>query len=187
MILDVPADNVQTHNSLTLLIVQCRICTPKESKNHDISPVETCKEIGNNESPSPISSHNDKRPPSRRFSYTSANNRIANNIRDVPYARLMDHSPTNLLQPKLDSDSKLNNEHNISTLSVPEKEQTPKSSVSDSKLAVNYFTMASAEPQSLIECLYTSRHCLGSSSNKFDQEANFSHATLVVQDEDFSC
>nr|CAD7425599.1 unnamed protein product [Timema monikensis] len=128
-----------------------KICTPKESKNHDISPVETCKEIGNNESPSPISSHNDKRPPSRRFSYTSANNRIANNIRDVPYARLMDHSPTNLLQPKLDSDSKLNNEHNISTLSVPEKEQTPKSSVSDSKLAVNYFTMASAEPHSLIE------------------------------------
>nr|CAD7595535.1 unnamed protein product [Timema genevievae] len=127
------------------------ICTPKESKNHDISLVETCKEIGNNESPSPVSSHSDKRPPSRRFSYTSTSNRIANNIRDVPYARLMDHSPTNLLQPKLDSDSKLNNEHNNSTLGVPEKEQTPKSSVSDSKLAVNYFTTASAEPRSLTE------------------------------------
>jgi hypothetical protein len=54
----------------------------------------------------------------------------------------MDHSPTNLLPPKLDSDSMLNTERSKSILSVPETEGAPKSSVSDSKLAVDYFNIA---------------------------------------------
>lgn len=63
-------------------------------------------------------------------------------LRDVPYARLVDSSPSNLLPQKLDSDSKLHTEKSKSILSVPEAELTPKSSVSDSKLAVDYFNSA---------------------------------------------
>ncbi|XP_069702783.1 bridge-like lipid transfer protein family member 1 isoform X3 [Periplaneta americana] len=92
-------------------------------------------------SPSPVSCYGDKRALGRRFSYTSASNRSGNNAttRDVPYARLVDNSPTNLLPPKLDSDSMLNAERSKSILSVPETEGAPKSSISDSKLAVDYF------------------------------------------------
>lgn len=60
------------------------------------------------------------------------------------------------LPQKLDSDSKLNAERSKSILSVPEIEAVPKSSVSDSKLAVDYFsptenadTLGSSSPQSL--------------------------------------
>lgn len=69
----------------------------------------------------------------------------SNATRDVPYARLVDHSPTNLLPPKLDSDSVLNTERSKSILSVPETEGAPKSSVSDSKLAVDYFNTATTK------------------------------------------
>jgi hypothetical protein len=54
----------------------------------------------------------------------------------------MDHSPTSILPPKLDSDSMLNAERSRSILNVPETEAAPKSSASDSKLAVDYFNTA---------------------------------------------
>lgn len=76
--------------------------------------------------------------------------------KDVPYSRLIDASPVAQLPQKLDSDSKLNAERSKSILSVPEIETAPKSSVSDSKLAVDYFTatenvetLESSSPQSL--------------------------------------
>lgn len=61
-------------------------------------------------------------------------------MKDVPYSRLIDASPVTQLPQKLDSDSKLNVERSKSILNVPEIETAPKSSVSDSKLAVDYFT-----------------------------------------------
>lgn len=77
-------------------------------------------------------------------------------MKDVPYARLVDASPTVQLPQKLDSDSKLNTERSKSILSVPEIETAPKSSASDSKLAVDYFhtparecLQQSSSPQSL--------------------------------------
>lgn len=77
-------------------------------------------------------------------------------MKDVPYARLVDASPTAQLPQKLDSDSKLNSERSKSILSVPEIETAPKSSASDSKLAVDYFhtparesLQQSSSPQSL--------------------------------------
>lgn len=60
-------------------------------------------------------------------------------LRDVPYARLVDAGTSNLLPQKLDSDSKLHTERSKSILSVPEADLAPKCSVSDSKLAVDYF------------------------------------------------
>ena len=60
-------------------------------------------------------------------------------MREVPYARLIDSSPTTGYLPvKLDSDSRLNT---LSALNVPHAadDVTPKSSISDSKLAVDYF------------------------------------------------
>lgn len=69
---------------------------------------------------------------------------------------MIDASPVAQLPQKLDSDSKLNAERSKSILSVPEIETAPKSSVSDSKLAVDYFTatenvetLESSSPQSL--------------------------------------
>lgn len=69
---------------------------------------------------------------------------------------MIDASPVAQLPQKLDSDSKLNVERSKSILSVPEIETAPKSSVSDSKLAVDYFTatenvetLESSSPQSL--------------------------------------
>ncbi|XP_035723534.1 transmembrane protein KIAA1109-like isoform X4 [Vespa mandarinia] len=80
----------------------------------------------------------------------------ASNIKDVPYSRLVDASPVAQLPQKLDSDSKLNTERSKSILSVPEIDTAPKSSVSDSKLAVDYFNATdvdtaeqSSSPQSL--------------------------------------
>lgn len=46
---------------------------------------------------------------------------------------------------KLDSDSILNTERSKSILNVPEIETAPKSSVSDSKLAVDYFSVQECE------------------------------------------
>ncbi|KAJ8666820.1 hypothetical protein QAD02_008482 [Eretmocerus hayati] len=77
----------------------------------------------------------------RRFSYTSR----GSGVRDVPYSRLVDASPINQLSAKLDSDSKLNSQRSKSILSVPEIENTPKSSASDSKLAVDYFNTQETE------------------------------------------
>ncbi|KAK5638052.1 hypothetical protein RI129_012347 [Pyrocoelia pectoralis] len=73
---------------------------------------------------SPISLN--ERKISRRFSSTSIRSK------DVPYSRLVDALP-----PKLDSDSKLHFEKG--NLNVPDKETLPKNSISDSKLAVDYF------------------------------------------------
>lgn len=78
-------------------------------------------------------------------------------MKDVPYSRLIDASPVTQLPQKLDSDSKLNVERSKSILNVPEIETAPKSSVSDSKLAVDYFTAtenietfeSASSPQSL--------------------------------------
>lgn len=63
-------------------------------------------------------------------------------LRDVPYARLLDSNASSLFPQKLDSDSKLHTERSKSILSVPEGDLTPKCSVSDSKLAVDYFNSA---------------------------------------------
>lgn len=61
--------------------------------------------------------------------------------KEVPYSRLVDTSPSNL-PTKLDSDSNLHSDK--SKLSVLETgELQPKNSVSDSKLAVDYFTTSS--------------------------------------------
>ncbi|XP_014476117.1 PREDICTED: uncharacterized protein KIAA1109 isoform X1 [Dinoponera quadriceps] len=104
-------------------------------------------------SASPLISSVDRKPLDRRFSYTSMR---GPNVKDVPYSRLIDASPVAQLPQKLDSDSKLNAERSKSILSVPEIETAPKSSVSDSKLAVDYFnatenveTLESSSPQSL--------------------------------------
>ncbi|KAI5721596.1 hypothetical protein M8J77_022751 [Diaphorina citri] len=73
----------------------------------------------------------------RRFSYNNASLRTING---VPYARLIDSSPTGTLPHRLDSDSRLHTARSI--LSVPESNEAglpPKSSVSDSRLAVDYF------------------------------------------------
>ncbi|KAK0176217.1 hypothetical protein PV328_000373 [Microctonus aethiopoides] len=89
-------------------------------------------------SESPVA--NDKKILSRRFSYTSIR---GVNMKDVPYSRLVDSSPVNQLSQKLDSDSKLNSERSKLILGVPEMENAPKSSASDSKLAVDYFNATS--------------------------------------------
>ncbi|XP_049857041.1 transmembrane protein KIAA1109 homolog isoform X4 [Schistocerca gregaria] len=105
-------------------------------------------------SPSPVSTYSDKRGLGRRFSYTSSgpNRASASCHQAVPYSRLVDNSPTLLLPPKLDSDSKLHHpESSKSILSVPEAEAPPKSSVSDSRLAVDYFTTDEETQQSTSE------------------------------------
>lgn len=74
-----------------------------------------------------------ERKNSRRYSSTS----IRSREKDVPYARLVD--------PKLDSDSKLHKSTDKSKLLVGSEnpdEPGPKNSASDSKLAVDYFSPA---------------------------------------------
>ncbi|KAI5719668.1 hypothetical protein M8J76_013196 [Diaphorina citri] len=88
-------------------------------------------------SPSPASSVERRPTLPRRFSYNNASLRTING---VPYARLIDSSPTGTLPHRLDSDSRLHTARSI--LSVPESNEAglpPKSSVSDSRLAVDYF------------------------------------------------
>lgn len=99
----------------------------------------------------------------RRFSYTSVNNRFgaetqfaaknysneccisrlqvtSHAMREVPYARLIDSSPTTGYPPtKLDSDSRLNTLSGALNVPNGTNDGTPKSSISDSKLAVDYF------------------------------------------------
>ncbi|XP_026670200.1 transmembrane protein KIAA1109, partial [Ceratina calcarata] len=91
---------------------------------------------------SPFACSGDRKLLDRRFSYTSMRGSCT---KDVPYSRLVDASPVAQLPQKLDSDSKLHTERSKSILSVPEIEAAPKSSVSDSKLAVDYFN-ANEEP-----------------------------------------
>uniref|UniRef100_A0A8D8LL87 Uncharacterized protein KIAA1109 n=1 Tax=Cacopsylla melanoneura TaxID=428564 RepID=A0A8D8LL87_9HEMI len=89
-------------------------------------------------SPSPASSVERRPTLPRRFSYNNASLRTING---VPYARLIDSSPTGTLPHKLDSESRLHTARSI--LSVPESGLPPKSSVSDSRLAVDYFVAGS--------------------------------------------
>ncbi|BES96456.1 Fragile site-associated protein C-terminus [Nesidiocoris tenuis] len=104
------------------------------------------------ETPSPAASIKSNQP--RRFSYTSTiPNRSSTNghSKDVPYARLMDSSPTNLLPPKLDSDSRLHaSDKTKGVLNIPENESLPKSSISDSKLAVDYFNSTVQQYNALV-------------------------------------
>nr|XP_031841602.1 transmembrane protein KIAA1109 isoform X3 [Nomia melanderi] len=94
-------------------------------------------------SASPFACSGERKLLGRRFSYTSMR---GSSVRDVPYSRLVDASPVAHLPQKLDSDSKLHTERSKSILSVPEIEAAPKSSVSDSKLAVDYFNASDVEP-----------------------------------------
>ncbi|XP_014242068.1 uncharacterized protein KIAA1109 isoform X2 [Cimex lectularius] len=104
------------------------------------------------DTPSPVASIKSSQP--RRFSYTSTTpNRSSTNGhgKDVPYSRLVDSSPTSLLPPKLDSDSRLHaSDKARSILSVPESEIQPKSSISDSKLAVDYFNSTAQQYNALV-------------------------------------
>ncbi|XP_043249927.1 transmembrane protein KIAA1109 isoform X1 [Colletes gigas] len=94
-------------------------------------------------SASPFACSGERKLLGRRFSYTSMR---GNSVKDVPYSRLVDASPVAQLPQKLDSDSKLHTERSKSILNVPEIEAAPKSSVSDSKLAVDYFNASDGEP-----------------------------------------
>ena len=79
------------------------------------------------------------------------------NVKDVIYSRLVDTSPIMQTPQKLDLDLK-------SILNVPEIENVPKSSISDSKLAVDYYIdhdnesfQQNASPQSLTKVTEKSR------------------------------
>lgn len=56
----------------------------------------------------------------------------------MPYSRLIETCPPTL-PTKLDSDSKLHTEKGKLFVSVPHGDGLPKNSISDSKLAVDYF------------------------------------------------
>lgn len=76
-------------------------------------------------------------------------------VRDVPYSRLLDSSPTNLFPSHLDPETRLNAgnpEKTRSILSVPQEssESQPKSSISDSKLAVDYFNSTVQQYNALV-------------------------------------
>ncbi|XP_044260636.1 transmembrane protein KIAA1109 homolog isoform X4 [Tribolium madens] len=78
---------------------------------------------------SPVATTEREHKVNRRFSSTSM-------MKEVPYSRLVETCP--ILPSKLDSDSKLHTE--VGKLSVTkEPEPLPKNSISDSKLAVDYF------------------------------------------------
>ncbi|GLG98163.1 Uncharacterized protein GBIM_04765, partial [Gryllus bimaculatus] len=95
-------------------------------------------------SPSPAGGHGERRGLGRRFSYTAAGGaKAVSGVGDVPYARLVEHSPTGLLAPKLDSDSRLDAGRNTG-LCAPASDTPPKSSASDSRLALDYFQTAAA-------------------------------------------
>nr|XP_012134687.1 PREDICTED: uncharacterized protein KIAA1109 isoform X12 [Megachile rotundata] len=126
--------------------------TSKKSVERPRSVTDHNKDLGIEEtsstkliatSASPFTCSGERKLLDRRFSYTSMR---GNNVKDVPYSRLVDASPVAQLPQKLDSDSKLHTERSKSILSVPEIETAPKSSVSDSKLAVDYFNASDVEP-----------------------------------------
>ncbi|KAK9874269.1 hypothetical protein WA026_002622 [Henosepilachna vigintioctopunctata] len=78
----------------------------------------------------------------RRFSSSSVRSAIT---KDVPYARLIDTCTPLLTTAKLDSDSKLHMEKGKLSVITAEIDSTPKSSISDSKLAVDYFNAPKSE------------------------------------------
>ena len=78
----------------------------------------------------------------RRYSSTSIRSSI---IKDVPYSRLVDNCALSILPVKLDSDSKLHTDKSRLTVNVSESESLPKNSISDSKLAVDYFNSTKEE------------------------------------------
>jgi len=132
--------------------------------------------IDSEDIPSPLPTH----PLSRRFSYSSAASRFVWNFfsailvakylllpfsrlngvqtisREVPYSRLIDASPT----PVLKMDSRPPSPHRFNTtrsiLSVPENTLAvdngacPKYSVSDSRLAVDYFNTTALQYNALV-------------------------------------
>ncbi|KAK9502019.1 hypothetical protein O3M35_012630 [Rhynocoris fuscipes] len=124
------------------------------------------------DTPSPVASIKSNQP--RRFSYTSTTpNRSSTNgqVHDVPYSRLVDASPTGLLLPKLDSDSRLHASDKARTiLSVPEAETQPKSSISDSKLAVDYFNSTAQQYNALVSSAIAKGHIDPSESEHSLQE-----------------
>lgn len=69
-------------------------------------------------------------------------------LKDVPYLRLMENCVT-VLPNKLDSDSKLHTEKTKLAISVPDGESLPKNSISDSKLAVDYFNAPTNEAEQI--------------------------------------
>lgn len=74
-------------------------------------------------------------------------------MKDVPYSRLMDTCNV-ILPAKLDSDSKLHTDRPKVAVIVPDSELLPKSSASDSKLAVDYFNSSlNLEPHSRSVCI----------------------------------
>nr|XP_022901618.1 uncharacterized protein KIAA1109 isoform X2 [Onthophagus taurus] len=75
----------------------------------------------------------------RRYSSTSIRSK------DIPYARLVDN--VTVLANKLDSDSKLHTEKTKLAVVNPDVEPLPKNSVSDSKLAVDYFNQNEKIPE----------------------------------------
>ncbi|KAJ8982559.1 hypothetical protein NQ317_005030 [Molorchus minor] len=81
----------------------------------------------------------------RRFSSTSIKSSL---LKEVPYSRLIETGPANL-STKLDSDSKLQCEKSKLTVCGDSTELLPKNSVSDSKLAVDYFNAPTFDPSLL--------------------------------------
>ncbi|KAF5284663.1 hypothetical protein FQR65_LT13494 [Abscondita terminalis] len=119
---------------------------------------------------SPISLN--ERKISRRFSSTSIRSK------DVPYSRLVD------MPVKLDSDSKLHFEKEKSALNVPDKEALPKNSISDSKLAVDYFqqTPSVAKTVNVSE----SHHSLSTKMNSDEQLQKAIKRTVSISSENHS-
>ncbi|XP_060850802.1 bridge-like lipid transfer protein family member 1 isoform X1 [Rhopalosiphum padi] len=125
------------------------------SKNSSNAPTNMPYTIDSEDIPSPLPTH----PLSRRFSYSSAASRL-NGVqtisREVPYSRLIDASPT----PVLKMDSRPPSPHRFNTtrsiLSVPENTLAvdngacPKYSVSDSRLAVDYFNTTALQYNALV-------------------------------------
>ncbi|KAG5893448.1 hypothetical protein JTB14_012167 [Gonioctena quinquepunctata] len=108
-------------------------------KNHlespKIGPLETPNSIERaSHSYSSVNGTSEKRV-SRRFSSTSIKSSL---LKEVPYSRLVEISPANL-PVKLDSDSKLQCDKGKLNVGLNVSDSLPKNSVSDSKLAVDYF------------------------------------------------
>lgn len=89
----------------------------------------------------------DERKSSRRYSSTSIRSTI---LKDVPYARLVETCPA-ALPTKLDSDSKLHTEKTKLYVTTPHGDSLPKNSVSDSKLAVDYFNTPEAPLKDVVD------------------------------------
>ncbi|KAF5303327.1 hypothetical protein FQA39_LY10066 [Lamprigera yunnana] len=132
---------------------------------------------------SPISLN--ERKISRRFSSTSIRSK------DVPYSRLVDVYAT-ALPVKLDSDSKLHFEKEKVALNVPEKEVLPKNSISDSKLAVDYFSPAqtkvtvSSSSNTKTVNISESHHSLSTKINSDEQLQKAIQRTMSISSENHS-